>query len=65
MATDGFRSLAPGQDVELEWEAAEQDGYPFRTTRVWPRGQVPVAPAPTAPDSDAYRSSLTITYDDA
>ncbi|MEV1080500.1 cold shock domain-containing protein [Streptomyces sp. NPDC050211] len=30
----GFRSLAPGQKVTLEWEAVEQDGYQYRAVRV-------------------------------
>jgi CspA family cold shock protein len=32
----GFRSLAAGQRVELEWEAPgfKQDGYDFRAVRV-------------------------------
>jgi CspA family cold shock protein len=33
---DGFRSLRPGSSVEFRWEAAEQDGYNYRTT--WVRG---------------------------
>jgi CspA family cold shock protein len=30
----GFRSLAAGQKVTLEWEAVEQDGYQCRAVRV-------------------------------
>jgi CspA family cold shock protein len=35
---DGYRSLAPGQHVEMEWEAPgfKQDGYDFRAVRVRP-----------------------------
>jgi len=66
-AIPGFRSLRPGQLVEFEWEPAEQDGYEFRTTRVWPHGQQPYeAPADvTSTDgSSVYRSTLTITLDE-
>jgi CspA family cold shock protein len=36
----GFRSVAPGDAVEFEWEAAEQDGFAYRAYRVetLPRG---------------------------
>ncbi|UKA50779.1 cold shock domain-containing protein [Arthrobacter sp. FW305-123] len=30
----GYRSLTPGEEVELEWEAVEQDGYGFRAISV-------------------------------
>ena len=35
----GFRTLSPGQRVELEWEAPgfEQDGYEYRAVRIVPR----------------------------
>jgi cold shock protein len=33
---DGFRSLRPGQRVELEWEAPGQDGYDYRALRIVP-----------------------------
>ena len=31
---DGFRKLAAGEAVTFEFEAAEQDGFAFRATRV-------------------------------
>jgi cold shock protein len=31
---DGYKALAPGQRVELEWEAGHQDGFMFRAVRV-------------------------------
>ena len=31
---DGYRSLAPGQRVDLIWESPGQDGYDFRAVRV-------------------------------
>ncbi|KIA74436.1 MULTISPECIES: cold-shock protein [Micrococcaceae] len=30
----GYRSLTAGEKVELDWEAAEQDGYAFRAISV-------------------------------
>lgn len=34
---DGYRSLVPGQRVDLVWESLGQDGYDFRAVRVLPR----------------------------
>ncbi|GAB2870088.1 hypothetical protein GCM10027074_42130 [Streptomyces deserti] len=35
----GFRTLAPGQRVDIEWEAPgfQQDGYDCRAVRIVPR----------------------------
>ncbi|MFJ4715082.1 cold-shock protein [Streptomyces sp. NPDC088785] len=35
----GFRTLSPGQTVDLKWEAPGflQDGYPFRAVAIVPR----------------------------
>lgn len=64
VALPGYRSLSPGQAVELEWEAFDQDGYALRARRVWPAGQAPynpdAAPRSSGPDSTAFHSSLTI-----
>ena len=38
LAVPGYRELATGQAVALEWEPADQDGYAYRATRVWPLG---------------------------
>ncbi|MBM7808592.1 hypothetical protein JOD57_004429 [Geodermatophilus bullaregiensis] len=59
----GYRALRPGQEVELDHEAAEQDGYAYRAVRVWPAGAEP-ADAPADPPSAAYTSTLTLTVDD-
>ncbi|MGF9663160.1 hypothetical protein AAIH25_14985 [Arthrobacter crystallopoietes] len=32
----GYRILAAGQEVLLEWERADQDGYAFRAVSVRP-----------------------------
>lgn len=64
---EGCRTLSAGQAVELEWEAAQQDGYVFRAVRAWPAGGAPVAAPPVddAPgSSSAYSSTLTITWDE-
>jgi cold shock protein len=59
----GYRSLRPGQEVELDHEAAEQDGYAYRAVRVRPAGAEP-AEATVDPPSAAYTSTLTLTFDD-
>lgn len=35
--TAGFRTLSPGQLVDLEWEAADQDGFDYRAVTIVPR----------------------------
>ncbi|MEJ5946905.1 hypothetical protein WDZ17_16545 [Pseudokineococcus basanitobsidens] len=63
VAVDGFRGLAPGQDVQLEWEAADQDGYGYRALRTWPGGADPVEHH-GSDDQGAYSSKLTIRFDE-
>ncbi|MDG4788311.1 cold shock domain-containing protein [Micromonospora sp. WMMD1102] len=64
----GYRSLTAGQRVFFRAEAVGgpgQDGYPYRATKVWSDG--PVEPPDRQPDqeaSGAYRSTLTIRYDE-
>jgi CspA family cold shock protein len=61
----GHQALDAGALVELIYEAAEQDGYSFRAVEVWPAGQAPVRQHPRATGpSAAYRSTLTLTFDD-
>ena len=52
VAVRGFKSLVPGQAVELEWEQAEQDGFTYRAVRVWPSGEKPA-------DSEASSESAS------
>jgi cold shock protein len=61
----GYRALSAGERVHFDWEAGQQDGYSYRATVAWPDGVDPAGDdiAPRA-DSTAYRSSLTITWDD-
>ena len=64
VAVVGHRTLLPGQQVEFQWESADQDGFAFRATRVWPAGTQPVADAPAEAPGGAYSSSLRITLDE-
>jgi CspA family cold shock protein len=61
----GFGHTPAGQEVTFDFEAAAQDGYRFRATEVRPEGGVPDWPTVvvTGP-SDAYRSTLTLEFDD-
>lgn len=61
VAVEGYRKLSPGQQVVLEWEAADQDGFSFRATKAWPAGQEPVGAAPQDPGA-TYSSTLTIRF---
>ena len=45
LAIEGYRTLTPGQSVELAWQAAVQDGYSYRAVRV-----VPLQPDPGPTD---------------
>lgn len=61
----GHRELRAGQSVSLDYEPAAQDGYSFRATEVWPAGQEPFRGEGETPRaSGAFRSTLTITFDD-
>jgi cold shock protein len=64
VALPGFRGLAVGQAVYLEYERADQDGYRFRAVRAWPRGAEPFDTPVVGGPSSAYRSTLTVTFDD-
>jgi CspA family cold shock protein len=62
----GHHTLSAGGRVHFEWEAVEQNGYSFRATIAWPDGVDPASDDTVRiTDSTAYRSSLTITWDDA
>jgi CspA family cold shock protein len=60
---DGYRTLQAGNTVQLDWEEAAQDGYPFCAVRVRVPGRPPATAQP-ASASAACTSSLTITWDD-
>lgn len=60
----GYSTLATGQEVAFNFEAAEQDGYSFRAKELWPADLVPVRPQHQVFwPSEAYHSTLTITFD--
>jgi CspA family cold shock protein len=63
--TAGYRALRPGSAVEFGFEVADEDGYSFRATEVWPADVPPVRTreAGSMP-SAAYRSTLTTSFDD-
>lgn len=61
VAAAGHRDLQAGQIVELEWEAARQDGFDFRALRAWPRGQPPYDHRVDT-SGTAYTSTLTIRF---
>ena len=64
VASDGYRELVPGQDVTLEWEAVDQDGFGYRARRVWPTGAAPIDDA-AGTDARAFSSSVTLSIDQA
>jgi CspA family cold shock protein len=60
----GFRALVAGQRVTFRAEAANQDGFAFRATKVWTGADEPPDQPPTRGNSAAYRSTLTLTFDE-
>jgi len=62
VAIDGHRELVRGQDVTLEWEAVDQDGFRYRARRVWPTGAAPID-VDDETDTDAFSSSVTLSFD--
>lgn len=63
IAASGFRQLTAGQRVAFRAEAAEQDGFAFRATKVWTGGAEPIAVHPEPGGDSAYSSVLTLTFD--
>lgn len=64
IATDGYRALQVGQAVDVDIEAVDQEGYAFRAVELRPAGATPPPPDRGDQRSAAYRSTLTIRYDD-
>lgn len=60
---DGYRTLSPGQQVQLTAESPGQDGYPWRAVRVVVEGKPPANPDESNAGG-AYASDLTVTFDD-
>jgi CspA family cold shock protein len=63
VAVDGYRRLRAGQEVALEWEAARQDGFDCRATRVWPWPGGPAPEGTAGADGTGYFSSLRLDFE--
>ena len=64
---DGYRSLQAGKPVWFRWERPGQDGCDARALDIWATGRpsdTTPAPVPGPPSGGAYRSTLSITWDD-
>ena len=59
---DGFRSLAAGDLIAFEFEPAQQDGYSFRASQVWPPGIDTDTPLPD-PTELANGAWITLTVE--
>jgi CspA family cold shock protein len=60
---DGYRELAPSAPVRFTFERADQDGYAYRATDVWPSDQPSGGEDPPShgtSTSTAYRSTLRL-----
>lgn len=62
LAADSFWEPSAGEPVEFEFETADQDGFMFRATRVWPSGSKPIEHQPNTP-GPGYTSELNIEFD--
>ncbi|MEV4624926.1 cold shock domain-containing protein [Micromonospora sp. NPDC049523] len=63
IAMAGYRRLVQGQRVSFRAEPADQDGYAFRAVKVWTGNDEPPDQAPVQDSSGAYRSWLSLTFD--
>ncbi len=63
IAMEGYRALEPGQQVSFRAESASQDGYAYRATKVWTEATEPPDQPQTWGNSQAYHSTLTLTFD--
>jgi CspA family cold shock protein len=60
----GYKQLREGQPVTFDFGAPGQDGYDFRAVDVWPSGgALEDESEEDEGPSEAYGSSLTITWD--
>jgi CspA family cold shock protein len=62
---DGYRTLTPSDEVRFTFEPARQDGFDYRAVEVWPATGPKPKPTEPGPAGPAYRSTLTITYDES
>ncbi|WP_433342591.1 cold shock domain-containing protein [Micromonospora sp. CA-111912] len=65
IATNGYRQLSPGQSVSFLAEAAVQDGFAYRAVKVWTDDTEPNDQRREDVESNAYRSTLTLTFDES
>ena len=65
-ARDTFGHLPAGTAVELDYEAAPQTPYAYRAVEAWPVGEGPYRGhvVESHGTSGAFRSELTISFDD-
>lgn len=62
---DGYRELRPGEHVRFNFESvADQDGYLFRATKVWPSGVATDEEENAEGTLGAYGSNLMLVYDE-
>ena len=64
IAMEGYRVLTAGERVRFTFERADQDGYEFRATTVWPLETNADARIEQQSGSSAYGSNLVLTYDE-
>jgi len=64
IAIDGYRELTAGQRVSFRAEPASQDGFAHRAVRVWTDDVEPPDLGQDDVRSVAYRSSLTLIFDE-
>jgi cold shock protein len=62
---DGYRSLAAGRKVRFEAENANQDGFSYRATSVWPDPDSELSDGlhDASASTDGYSSTLKIDAD--
>ncbi|MEV0158140.1 cold shock domain-containing protein [Micromonospora sp. NPDC050686] len=64
IAMNGLRQLAAGQRVSFLAEAATQDGFAYRAVKVWTGDTEPDDQRREGTESSAFRSTLTLTFDE-
>ena len=61
---DGYRELHAGQRISFTYNAADQDGYTWNASHINPEGVAATSPPVQGQPSGAYRSGLSISWDD-
>jgi CspA family cold shock protein len=65
IAAEGYRPLASGQQVWFRAEAEAQDGFAYRAVKVWIGDTEPDDQRRDVVESDAYHSTLDLTFDES